>query len=160
MIEEFSKISGYSRYCISNLGRIVTKYRKTNFRVMRTHLDKDGYERVCLTNNSGKQNMFIVHRIVCALFNDGYKYGLEVNHKDSNRTNNCYLNLEWVSSQCNVEHSIKHGQREVKLNKYRATMIRHLYHTTNLRQIDIARKYGVSRSAVSRIVQNNIYEIR
>jgi hypothetical protein len=52
---------------------------------------------------------FRVHRLVAEYYcsiPDGYNINdLEVNHKDKNRKNNNYINLEWVTSIENLKHA-------------------------------------------------------
>lgn len=47
-----------------------------------------------------------IHRAVAINFVDGYKEGLEVNHKDGNKENNHFNNLEWCTHKQNVKHSV------------------------------------------------------
>tara|TARA_R110002126_G_C10066139_1_gene462155 strand:- start:64 stop:408 length:345 start_codon:yes stop_codon:yes gene_type:complete len=47
-----------------------------------------------------------VHKLVALHFVDGYKEGLQVNHIDEDKTNNHSSNLEWCTSQYNVEYSV------------------------------------------------------
>ena len=54
------------------------------------------------SNNVGKD--FYVHRLVAMAFCKGYKPVLTVNHKDENKDNNCYLNLEWLTTEDNVRY--------------------------------------------------------
>jgi len=59
---------------------------------------------------------YTVHRIICFLFNpiegktilEEYK-GLDVNHKDGNKGNNDYNNLEWITKSENSRHAIENG---------------------------------------------------
>mgnify|MGYP003311635078 CR=1 FL=1 len=54
------------------------------------HLSKDGYnERVP------------IHILVAKTFVSGYQQGLEVDHLDTDRKNNVYTNLEWVTHEEN-----------------------------------------------------------
>lgn len=50
-----------------------------------------------------------IHRLVAKYFCDGYAEGLVVNHKDGNKTNNHYTNLEWVTQSENVKHAFSTG---------------------------------------------------
>lgn len=49
------------------------------------------------------------HRIVAKKFIDGFTPGLQVNHKDGVKTNNCICNLEWVTASQNALHAHKNG---------------------------------------------------
>lgn len=78
--------------------------KKLKGKVLKTALDTRGYECVVLTKK-GKQRTHRVHNIVAFAFCQGYKKVLVVNHKDENKTNNNYLNLEWCTQKENVWYS-------------------------------------------------------
>ena len=114
-------IPGYADYFeISEYGDIRSK-RKDSYA---TWLDKDGYKRIKI-----KGDHWGIHQLVCKVFNgEPPAPGLVVNHKDGNRTNNHYSNLEWATQKENVQHSIKYGKRTLSPpkqfnNTYRAIEI-------------------------------------
>jgi len=51
-----------------------------------------------------------IHILVARAFVEGYNLGLEVNHKDTNRTNNTAENLEWLTHAENVAYSANLGK--------------------------------------------------
>lgn len=56
-----------------------------------------------------------VHQLLCLAFNGKppkVKGRLDVNHKDGNKHNNHYTNLEWLSHSDNCIHAIESGLRE------------------------------------------------
>ena len=65
-------------------------------------------------------------------FGSGYNEKLCVNHKDGNRLNNFYKNLEWCTIQDNTIHAYTNGLAQgVKgefhyLNKYDESLIRNI----------------------------------
>ena len=93
-------------YWISNYGRIFTEQR--GGKLLQPFTDKDGYKRLELATYP-KAKKYYVHRLVALMFVEGYFEGAMVNHIDSVRDNNYYLNLEWVTAQENTDHGVEHG---------------------------------------------------
>lgn len=93
-------------YEISNIGTI--RYRGTSTEKECT-FDKDGYV-VC--SLQGKH--FKVHRLVAKYFveNDDPTNKTIINHKDEDKTNNVYTNLEW----CDKKYNANYGSRNLKLS--------------------------------------------
>lgn len=98
----------YNYYVIDN-GSIFSE--KTN-KILSTHLDRYGYEKVRLISIDGKRHTYSVHRLVLENFNpiDNME-NLQVNHKDGNKLNNNLDNLEWVTPKENIKHAIKNNLR-------------------------------------------------
>ena len=115
IIELWKDIEGYEGYYqISNYGRV--KNVKTN-NILSGDTNNVGYKRVTLYSPIRKR--FFIHRLVAYHFCEGYKEGLVVNHKDGNKTNNYYLNLEWVTRSENDKHAFKNKLRKVTGNALR-----------------------------------------
>lgn len=114
----FKPIPEFPKYLINENGTI---YGTKNNIVMKKVLDKGGYERICLRDDTGKKHLRSVHHLVLSAFNESeYKrlkdsYAkdknnyLVVNHIDSNRTNNHISNLEVVTQQENARHAVEYG---------------------------------------------------
>jgi hypothetical protein len=65
-----------------------------------------GYKIITFSNGETvKKNMY-VHRIIAECFLENPKKLNIVNHKDLNKNNNSVENLEWVTQQENVQHSV------------------------------------------------------
>lgn len=60
-----------------------------------------GYLQVAL-NKEGKKKRYYVHRLVGSTFLDNPNNFSDINHKDYNKENNCYENLEWMSHIDNI----------------------------------------------------------
>lgn len=120
MTEIWKDIEGYEGYYqVSNLGNVralereihrgdVVQIRKA--KIKQQWLNTDGYPQVKLSKDNIDKNIS-VHILVANAFiskrNDGLTY--EVNHIDSNRTNNIVENLEWVTHEENIKHAAKLG---------------------------------------------------
>ena len=121
--EVWKDISNYEGcYQVSNYGRIksvkrIVKsprgVRTVNERILKLSIDKYGYKTLVLHKEGHKNDKhFTVHRIVALHFvNNPNNYPC-VNHKDENKINNFYENLEW----CTVDYNNKYNQRQEKIN--------------------------------------------
>ena len=97
--EEWKWIEGYEGiYKISNYGRVANSKGEMSLD------DSDrGYCRVNLCKD-GDGKKYRIHQLVAKAFCEGYKEGLVVNHKDLNKENNHYSNLEWITQKENIIH--------------------------------------------------------
>ncbi len=90
------------KYQISKCGKvknIITGY------IFNKKPRPDGYIRVHFRSNSGAVVLYLLHRIVAMTFIPNHKYKeLQVNHINSNRSDNRIENLEWVTPR---ENNIK-----------------------------------------------------
>ena len=73
-------------------------------------IDKDGYLVYGLPNRNGKIKTRKAHRLVAFTFLKESNY-FYVNHKNGNKLNNYYKNLEW----CDIKYNNKHA-RDTGLN--------------------------------------------
>lgn len=87
-------------------------YSPISNKFLKTHLDKDGYEKVRLVCADNNRHTFSVHRLVLENFLpiDNMEK-MQVNHKDGNKLNNNLSNLEWVTCKQNIHHAIKNNLR-------------------------------------------------
>ena len=105
-MEEWRVIEEAPRYLVSNRGRV-----KNNItgRILRPGLNSDKY--LCVVLSLGNRNTLSqkVHVLVATAFVDGKAPGLEVNHIDTYKTNNCDWNLEWTTRSGNMQHAFANG---------------------------------------------------
>ena len=123
--KEFPDAQGYY---ISNLGNVFIKKSKKfpNGHLMIKGdftIDKDGYARINFKRNDGVYTFAPVHRIVALSFLTKKEGKNIVNHKDSDRLNNCVDNLEWVTQKENVYHSYQYGKRRKNLEVKRTSIL-------------------------------------
>lgn len=123
MEEEWREIEGYSRYLVSNYGRIWSKTRvvstaNKNTKTIRkgmfrkSRINMYGYETCNLQGDNGKNKHLKVHRIVAQAFIPNPKKLKTVNHLNFDKKDNSVDNLEWASHSENIQHSYDAGRRE------------------------------------------------
>ena len=89
------EIKDFPGYTITDDGKVISyKYKKP--RVMKTWLQKSGYENIKLCKNNITYH-FLIHRLVAEAFLPNPNNLPEVNHKNKNRSDNRVENLEWCS---------------------------------------------------------------
>lgn len=113
--EIWKDIKGYEgKYEISNFGRVKSHLKIGTPTYYKTPiLSTPGYYTVCLSKDGKVSYSVGIHRLVAEAFVENTdKTKTEVNHKDGNKLNNYYENLEWVTRKENNEHAIKSGLRK------------------------------------------------
>ncbi len=125
-------------------------------RVLKPRLFRNGYFYVCLSDKA-RRRWIQVHRLVADAFVHGSTPDAHVNHKDGIKHHNSADNLEWVSGTENARHALRLGLTEIGERHYAAILdvdavreIRRLAGTVPQRTL--ARRYGVSRSAIVHIL--------
>lgn len=105
--EIWKVIDDFPNYEVSNLGRVrniktglIRKLRNGSNTYQIIDLYKD--DAPCVQNNR------LIHRLVAEAFL-GKHEGLQVNHIDGNKSNNCVSNLEWVTCSENIKHAYDTG---------------------------------------------------
>jgi transposase-like protein len=97
---------GFGDYCVTENGDIYS--RKSN-RYLNLQYNDNGYVCVSL-RMQGKTKALKVHRLVGFTYlKDSYFEGAHINHKDGNKANNHYSNLEWVDRVENMRHAHRTG---------------------------------------------------
>lgn len=133
MQQIWKSIDGFSRYQVSNLGRIkalsISVHRKNNVvahlkqKILKGAVDGCGYLHVRLISDSGKVQLWKIHQIVGKVFLGYNRKNTEkmvIDHIDSNKTNNALQNLQIVSERWNVRkgQTIKYIERRMKSQTY------------------------------------------
>jgi len=102
MTELWRALPGYEdRYKVSNLGRV---YSLKSQKMLKQQLAPNGYLRVRLYDGAPKGDLYLVHRLVAALFVLNPEYKPQVNHINGQKTDNRADNLEWVTHSENQRH--------------------------------------------------------
>jgi hypothetical protein len=160
-MEIFKTIPNYSLYQASNKGNIKTNNWKNTKKtaILKPALDKNGYLRTVLIRDDGKYTTIKVHRIISSAFL-GDITGMEVNHKDGNKSNNDISNLELVTHSENIKHSFANnlqsniGEKnpisklnEVKVLEIRSKFKKHVYTREML-----SKEYNVTISCIKDVL--------
>lgn len=97
-------------YKVSSLGRIKSK-KWGEWKILNPHTEKTGYKGLKIRyEGSKKRKNVLVHWLVANAFLDRPEGKCEINHIDSDRTNNNVNNLEFVTSSENTEHAVRKGR--------------------------------------------------
>lgn len=99
-------IIGFENYEIFNNGMVWSRLKN---KFLSPWKDKKGYRIITLHNSSGSKN-FRLHRLVAFYFVPNPENKPDVNHKDENKDNNCFDNLEWVTK----DENNKYGTRSMR----------------------------------------------
>ena len=91
----------FTRYEVSNLGRVRVAHTRL---VLKPKKHRDGYLEVTLSYK-GLKKYRKIHALVATAFVEGWREGLEVNHKNGVKSDNRAENLEWVTSSENKQHA-------------------------------------------------------
>lgn len=122
-MEEWRPITGYEGlYEVSNFGRVRSLNRQfirsdgrlhnEPGRILRGCITTRGYLCVNLCDNNHKVTTHKVHRLVAYMFIPNPNNYPHVNHKDEDKLNNNYENLEW----CTELYNDNYGSRNQKLS--------------------------------------------
>ena len=154
-------------YRVFSDGRIMGLSRG---KFLKTRINEDGYEEVTLGNMKKRKSGVRVHRIVAMMFvhNDDPENKREVNHKDFDRSNNDYKNLEWVTHRENIAYSVANGNYSngcrvgekngrSRLTESDVILIRKML-AENVRISDIAKQFKVGWSTIQHIKLGNTWK--
>ena len=135
-------------YSVSNFGRVKGKYG-----ILSPQLTRNRYYAISLRKSKDTKPIYrMVHRLVLTAFNPVPNMDkLYVNHKDLNKTNNHFNNLEWVSPKENTLHYFKNTNR---IN-YNANACKDNLGNIFNSYVEAARFHGLSPNTV----KNNILGI-
>lgn len=164
--EKWIPIERYDRwYDVSTYGR-VRSWKDNGWgrleepRLFKTPKNNSGYKSVSLSDR-GDSTTHLIHRLVAQTFVPNPEDKPEVNHKDGDKENNFYLNLEWCTKLENESHCSESGLRnpvrgekhpDARLTEEDVLEIRELYGTGDYYQREIGKMFGVSARHISSIV--------
>jgi len=151
----------HPNYEVSEDGKVRTRFRsatRSAGRVLKGSL-KFGYLRYDLWDGE-RQHCVGAHRLVCEAWHGPAPTNRhEPAHWDGDRLNNRFANLRWATPAENSADKIRHGRSgrgeanaHAKLSDADVAIIRASVRGRRGEQLELARRYGVSESCISEIV--------
>lgn len=150
-------------YEVSNDGLVRHQHRR---HILSPYTSESGYLKISLEDGPKRKNHFI-HRLVLRAFCGPCPKGLQVNHKDGVKANNCVENLEYVTCKENHQHAramglydnTARGERihSAKLTESDVIDIRKKYRDGS-RIRDITKKYPVCEQVIWSIVHRKTWK--
>jgi HNH endonuclease len=158
-------------YEVSNLGiayRVKPGRGVVVGRRLKCTLDKGGYLLVN-TSYHNRHKTYLLHVLVARKFLGKCPPGKEVNHKDRNKENCRWDNLEYVTHLQNMRHALENGwepgrrgeaHHAAKLSNHDIVEIRRLFRTGKYHKYSrtLARRFGVYVSTIYKIVTNRLWK--
>ena len=148
-------------YEVSNLGRY--RRAKPGFgtsvgKVLKLHANNRGYQYAQPCKDSKKRNL-LIHRLVMEAFIGPCPDGIQVNHKDGDKSNNRLDNLEYMTQSENMVHGREMGLFRPIRGEERCNSILTEENVHEIRRLvgketpkEIAARFGVSRGLIYNVI--------
>lgn len=111
-IEKFKPIPGFSKYSIFEDGTVYSNVRN---KIVAKTKNWAGYWVVSITDDNGYRAPRKVHRLVYSAYVGPLEEGKVVDHKDDNKNNNHYTNLQQITPSENSTKSFITGLNKTKV---------------------------------------------
>lgn len=169
-IEVWVDIIEFPGYAISSFGRV----KGPQTQLLSYSLSNNGYRSVGCYKNGKRHGKAVASLVADAFLPSKPTDKHQINHKDTDKKNNCSSNLEWTTPLKNIRHAIKAGvfnqigvnNSSAKLNdnlvqeirkewsNLQQTLIIYYKHgaVKTKKKIDLAQKYDVSYVTIENIV--------
>lgn len=162
------------RYEVSNLGRLRSVPRKWHTergvaegRLLKTSIDKAGYEQIKLRGSTGNEKSATVHILVAAAFIGPRPEGNRIDHLDADRSNNKLSNLEYVTTSEDIRRMYERnggrpafkgaGNPMAKVTDQKVRQIRRLA-AEGMTYRQLAKEYGITPKHAYKIVRREEWQ--
>lgn len=175
-LERWVDISGWEDYYqISDFGRVKRKDRyiynyRSGYALTKEEILKQnecrGYLSVLLCKD-GEKLRISIQRLVAINFIPNTENKPTVNHKDTNKKNNFWKNLEWATHAEQQNHAVANNLRGKtlgensnfsKLTEQNVLEIRRLFDKKIMTRIELATAYGMAKSTIQYIVNRETWK--
>lgn len=117
---EWEQAEGFSNYLISTDGQVYSLKRDKLIEPANKNGIKGSYLVVTIYNDKGQKKYMLVHRLVFMAHKGMIPKGLQINHKDENKENNCIENLELMTNKENCSYGTRNARISKAMKRYRA----------------------------------------
>ena len=151
------------QYVVTKNGKVgkLVKDKIIPISIQETKTSVGTYLTVNITVSFKQRKQFGVHQLVADTFipkPKSFFHKYEVNHKDGNKHNNHYTNLEWVTRSENTLHALMNGLRDDNLEVTATnfdTGEKILFYSI----IEVSRYFNVPRNTIKRFISKHCYEL-
>lgn len=158
----WKQVPGFQSYKVSNDGRVRRaidgrRYKAGYELTPKPH--QRGYRYFILSDDAGKPQTRLAHRLVLEAFVGPCPEGMEACHNNGDRTDNRLENLRWDTAKANQADRKKHGTdlrgEALPYAKLTADKVREIRRRAEAgeRQGELAREFGVGDPQIHRIVK-------
>lgn len=157
------EVKDFPGYFVTEDGKVYTS-KRNQFREMSQPVCLK-YHAVNLSHKGNVKHCF-VHRLVAEAYVENPDQKDYVNHKDGNKLNNHYTNLEWVTFSENIQHAFETGLNKglVGVENGRALLndeqVAEIYKRLQAgeKSIDLAKEFGVERTTIGNIKRKKLWK--
>ena len=166
-MEKWKRIDGFPLYAVSNYGRIKSYnnyHRRCRMRILKPNMTQGGYVIIALSD-SGKRTTTTVSRLVAKAFVPNPENKPEINHKNGVKSDNFYLNLEWMTSSENKLHAYHNGLMKPRsgescgLSRLTEEDVREIRglakENPSMTYREIGEKFGATASSIGKIIRRD-----
>lgn len=161
--EEWKTIKGYEGiYEISNMGRVRSLgFKKDGGKrykegLVQPNVSKHGYQTVVLIDRNSKRKKCSIHQLVAKHFIDNPNNYNIVDHINTNRIDNRYFNLRWVTHKENMNNNKTRENLSKALKKLVIVLDRNGdIISSGLGVEETAKNIGVSKSTLTNLLKSN-----
>jgi len=179
MKEIFKTITDFPDYEVSNFGRVKTRsrmvrythaktgnehWRVTEYRFLKVHFNnRTGYKFCQLYRNKKMYNRTI-HRLVAQEFILNPLRLEFINHKDGNKHNDLFNNLEWCTNEYNHEHAtitgLKAKGESIGTSKLTSNMVHAIKYflSKGISHTELSIAFKISRPSISLIAEGKTWK--
>ena len=162
-MSEWRIVEGFPEYRVSDGGILQSNWgRGRTWHVVGRGKNSHGYHEIKMRSENGGRRNASVHVLVAEAFLGPKPFpDAQVRHKDGNQTHNAVANLAWGTAKENVQDMRAHGtywnRGRHSLNDLSTRQAIRTDRSAGLSLRAIAKKYGVSKSAICHLVQGRVW---